>query len=917
MDKNQANRYVIRNPWVYFRLGTHGELLAAGRWVRPAGMGEMPPSYQLAGGINDAQDGAGAAGAGTLAADAPQHRTGPWQLTLAQPDCVIDPTSPGVELIGIRKDSSAGAGQEGWVVEHRVHLGEATNGADHGELRITWSVRLPATADEETLWRVKVENEAEKAMVAAVAFPFVPRVRVRPAQVVGVGVTHETLVYPYFAGLRFDDPVRSLTQPFQGPAGLGVVQARRLPDSRSQYRLEQTYCGQLSMPWMDYSVQLSDGRALGLSLASYDPDQLLTSLRVDVVVPDADEGHHNRVAPATNPATRSGPDWQQADFDLAIVRAFAVSPGQRWQSPPSSVGLHLGDWHWSADRYRRYARPRLGVRRPRPAWLEHSDSLMAHYDFKWQDGTHVHTFADLVPLYQRAQTDGVNHLFVAGWSSGGFDHLYPEYYPDLELGTVMDFVDGVRTIRQAGGQVTFYTNAALFGTDSQYHPTLGQAWAVRQADGSPVQLHFFQKDFTVNCRGAAGYQRQIVDTVCWLVGEAQASGVYLDCFAAIGPYPCYAPEHHHAHPLTWNVDAQRLLAQLDRRLAERGLEPFLMIEGCGDLYAPYLTAGLVHGWYYAHAYPEAYRYTFPEYLGVDMVYPSQGQRFRPAGISALAYDQLHRTFILGHYFWFYDQEDERFCNFRTDPAMWAYVRQVLALRAAVRPFLQQGEFLDDLGVHIRVDSPSTASARPLHQPNSHVHSAAPPPPVAPADPPSSPEPAAKAGWRPYLGEPVVAKRFRLAHPLPPTAFETPLPAGATCGELLAVWVRGDEGEPPHSPQQCEAAARWAADPAHTVELWVEVDPGQYEVWVQTLTQTQESGSTRSTQGSAQRWHPWPAEVKLMTSASASSPEISARLATAPSAPRLVAAEDGTGRRQLLRLPVPASPLSVILLLRRE
>lgn len=672
---------------------------------------------------------------------------------------------------------------------------------------------------EEVQATIEVRNESRGFEVTEVAFPLLAGVRAHPLPAgpgsiaPGEPAIREALVYPFFAGLRFDDPVHALTEPFPGPPGLGVVTARPVPATEGLWRLEQTYCGQLSMAWLDYFVQgpLSGAtvttpapgaggaatstlggslnaaaRAAGLYLACHDPSGGLAALRVDV-----------------------DRRWEPATLTLGIVHPVHLGPGQSWSSPPAVFALHPGDWHWGARRYRAFARKRhrilSGAANPlageagssplpsrRPAWLEHSDSLIAHYDFKWQDGTFTHTFRDLYPLYERAKSEGLGHLFIAGWSSGGFDHLYPEYYPDLSLGTVMDFIDGVRRIRRSGGQVTFYINAALFGTDSHYHPTLGAAWSVRSENGEPVRLHFFQKDFTVNCRGADGYRRQMVDTVVWLAGEAGASGVYLDCYAAIGPYPCFASDHGHVHPFTWNADARALLARLDRELSHRRLDPFLMIEGCGDLYAPYLSAGLVHGWYYAYSYPEMYRYTFPEFLAVDMVYPAHGQRFRPAGISTLAYDQLHRTLLLGHLFWFYDQEDARFCNFRTDPEMWTYIRKLLAMRAMVRPFLQQGEFLDDEGLEVVAVAPPSA-------------------------PPAKPAQKKPQLWRPYQGQEVVVKRFRLARPAQPDLPAPPGPAarpdeGAAplpvcTGELLAVWRRGpDELPPPGSPAEVEQAS---------------------------------------------------------------------------------------------------------------
>lgn len=737
--------------------------------------------------------------------------------TTAEPDLTLTPGDSRVRLVLVEQDQT-----QLWLTYY-VLLGDG----DQPALILTAVLKVADT--DEICGRVEVTNLSPACCVTSIAYPLFSGIRARAAQVPDTTGDHcapakdapvrETLVYPFFAGLRFDDPVATLAGKFPGPAGLGVVTARPVAGSPGLFRLQQFYCGQLSMAWMDYYARTGkNGDSAGLYLASYDPEGRMVALRVDVE--------------------------QENTLGMGIVHPVRVEAGQTWISGPVSIALHDGDWHWGARRYRAFARrslrpqpakPAAGIRTGpapsllppasapepasvsapdltpgpvpipspasdaqaetaplpsrRPAWLDHSDSLMAHYDFKWQDGSFTHTFADLYPLYQRAEAEGVGHLFVAGWSSGGFDHLYPEYYPDLSLGTVMDFLDGVRQIRRSGGQVTFYTNAALFGTDSHYHPTLGERWAVRNHDLSPVRLHFFNKDFTVNCRGVAGYQRQIIDTVRWLAGEAGASGVYLDCYAAIGPYPCFSPEHGHPHPFTWNADARQLLQELNDILTRHRLDPFLMIEGCGDLYGPYLSAVLIHGWYYAYSYPEMYRYTFPEFLTVDMVYPAHGQRFRAQGISDLAYDQLHRALILGCILWFYDQEDARFCNFRTDPEMWAYIRQLLKLRAMVRPFLQHGEFLDDEGIEVVFTGQGNDSARAEVQERTRTEG----------------QKDAQTIWRPYTGQPVVVKRFRLQQPAPVTEAATELPI--TTGTLLSVWRRGVETlPPPKTPGEVEVAA---------------------------------------------------------------------------------------------------------------
>ncbi len=128
-----------------------------------------------------------------------------------------------------------------------------------------------------------------------------------------------------------------------------------------------------------------------------------------------------------------------------------------------------------------------------------------------------------------------------------------------------------------------------------------------------------------------------------------------------------------------------------------------MIEGCGDAFAQYVSAQLIRACFYIESFPEMYRYVYPDHCLVDMVYPSKGQKFRPPWMSAQAYEQLYRSVVTGVYLWFYDQEDARYCNFRTDPDMWEEIKLCLALRESAWPFFAYGRFMDDVGVTVSVD----------------------------------------------------------------------------------------------------------------------------------------------------------------------------------------------------------------------
>ncbi len=528
--------------------------------------------------------------------------------------------------------------------------------------RALLEVRLEADGEELEL-SLEIENLTPDRAIQEVVFPVIPGLRAAedPAA--------EFLFYPFFAGVRLAAPRLVLPRARSTPEAAAPLAPR--PDGE-QVTVRQLYCGALSMPWLALS-----GPETTVALISYDPTFEVVALEV--------------AAPLQQPEQPPG------GLDFRLARLRPLRPGEVRRLAPCGLLACWGTWHRAADRYRTWTR-RLFLPPRVPAWVRESHALTAHYDFKWQDGTFTHTFADIPHLYRRTAQEGIKHLFLAGWSTGGFDKLYPEYFPDLQLGTVMDFIRSIRTVRREGGFVTLYINTALFGQRSRFCDTLGRAWATKGRHGEMLHRHFFAEDFTVNCRGVRAYQRLMRDTVQWLVGEVGASGVYLDCFAAIGPHLCFDPTHGHPHPAHWNQDALATLRQIEDGVREVNPDAFTMIEGCGDIYGQWVVAHLIHGWHYPNSYPEIFRYTFPEYVLVDMVYPSKGQSFRPKRISEQAYQQLHRTWVNGCLIWIYDQEDQRFCNFRSDPDMWHYVKQLLGLREEGRHYFAYGRFDEAVGL---------------------------------------------------------------------------------------------------------------------------------------------------------------------------------------------------------------------------
>lgn len=93
-----------------------------------------------------------------------------------------------------------------------------------------------------------------------------------------------------------------------------------------------------------------------------------------------------------------------------------------------------------------------------PAFLADECALNQCYNFK-RTGNIEHTFRDIPQMYEEGAAWGVRHMFLASWNRTGFDSFYPEYYPDMELGSAMEFRRGLEYVREHGGFSTLYINA--------------------------------------------------------------------------------------------------------------------------------------------------------------------------------------------------------------------------------------------------------------------------------------------------------------------------------------------------------------------------------------------------------------------------------------------------------------------------
>lgn len=537
-------------------------------------------------------------------------------------------------------------GQSATVTYHALWDGERP-----WEVQVKYTVELTENGDSQ--WRIHVENHSTETL-KEVRFPCVNGIYF------GRDWQENALVYPFEAGIQVKDPVTNFGkgsshiywrwQNYKYVYGVGTI-SRKFPED--VYGIEERYSGNLSMKWLDYY-----GENTGLYFACHDPEPNICALRADTYGPHS---------PGMN---------------FSFGHPVRMGAETCWDSPVFVVSVHSGDWHQGADKYRAFHRQFSPATTSCPKWFEKSAGLMAHYDFKYQNGGVVHHFSDITKLLEQAKEIGLNHLLVAGWHKDGFDNGFPEYVPADDLGTADELRDQVAQVIAQGGHICFYVNSRLANTKYTHLKDFIAENGVLQEDGSVMTEQYGSGDlrFSVQCIGSRGWRKKLEETVAYVTEDIGIDGMYLDQLSMGSPCVCYNTNHDHSFG-QWNFWYQKLLEEVAKRRQQQNPQPLSMIhEGVSDSYGNLVSGQLVSTFSYHHcgAFPQLYRYTFPEQILVDMLYPERNLAMRPVHVAQASREMIDRAFLLGMYFWIYDLEEDN--TFRRDPKSYEYLKKVIALR---------------------------------------------------------------------------------------------------------------------------------------------------------------------------------------------------------------------------------------------
>lgn len=463
------------------------------------------------------------------------------------------------------------------------------------------------------------------------------------------------IIYPHHAGERTKNPIKEYTsERYLTFPRAGTVQ------KNNYYVREINYCGLASMTWMYYYDENN-----GLYIGSHDDRFPVTGIiAVTGGVKDP---------------------WMGFGFR----KYYRIGYKESFETKTYYISVSCEDWHWGAHKYRNWIQDYLEFNN-NPEFLKDECALNQCYNFK-KDGHLFHKFKDIPQLFDRGMEYGVRHMFVASWNRLGFDTNYPEYYPDMELGTAEDICRGIDYVNKHGGFATFYINSRIFDIESDFYESVGKKMAITDNHQNILTESYGPRSFSLNCPSDEQWHKQLVDTAVFTMKSYGLKGIYLDQLGSANAYPCYHEGHSHKNIGEFNNGYVSILKELKQKLKEIDPDAFLMIENCGDIYGSYTWGNLTWNGSFYDEYYNVFKYTFPEYVQVNMVNPRSWVK-DPELQEVWYYKDMQRAILLGSILWL--GLTTRFSDKNKDQEI--YARKMIALRKRINPFIKECCYKDNL-----------------------------------------------------------------------------------------------------------------------------------------------------------------------------------------------------------------------------
>ncbi|MPM48617.1 hypothetical protein SDC9_95343 [bioreactor metagenome] len=281
---------------------------------------------------------------------------------------------------------------------------------------------------------------------------------------------------------------------------------------------------------------------------------------------------------------------------------------------------YSGTWHQAAKFYRQWYDRFFTMQKP-PEWVI-NDSGWLLAILKQQDGEILWEYNDLDKLCDVAEQYNLSTIGLFGWAHGGHDHLYPNYIPDHLMGGRMVLREAIKRAQDRGLRIILYANGKIMDTSTDYYHDLGIETIILQKNMSPdIQFYRKQKNrtpviFAQACMGSEIWRKTMTDLAVQALSLG-ADGILYDQLGVLSPIPCYSPYHDHRAGDSDIKCRMDMLREVNKQIKTMKSDFIIMTEGLNDVISQ--NVDYVHGYGpafepSANAFPELFRYTFPEVI---------------------------------------------------------------------------------------------------------------------------------------------------------------------------------------------------------------------------------------------------------------------------------------------------------------
>lgn len=424
------------------------------------------------------------------------------------------------------------------------------------------------------------------------------------------------------------------------------------------------YAPGMMLPFFDLS-----GGGQGLSYICYQDRPLLGGMVLENLDPEPDE----------------------LSWSFAWVHMPFTEAGGSWRSPRIGIGVHQGDWHATADRFRSWVD--TWWRQPAPPKRLATSIGFQTIMTRNFDGVPNHRFDDIPRLARAGLEYGIEDLCL--WDPIAGVYLRPDdgdFWEEFDPSQSLDELRAaLAEAKRLGTNVSTLVNFRLIRGNSSLYDRIGEAQVQRTIFGSPViddwstcssahaafRTGYLGRQGYALCQKSPAFRQRALDITRQTL-DLGFSSLFID--QAFDYNPCFAAGHGHETP------ADTLAAALDwfegaaAIVRERAPGAYVIGEN-GDLFA-LQSLDLSWNWGWAGQAPEVMRYTLPETLHCWIV------DHQPR--------VLNRAFAMGFLMAFTTGMAEKAID--SYPAFGERVAQLAALRLRCAEFIVAGRFRDQAGL---------------------------------------------------------------------------------------------------------------------------------------------------------------------------------------------------------------------------